>query len=218
MPSDPTNRPLRLYPADDFRGLRRVLMIVPSASTTVRLITQSFIVPYLTAFVPEQFVPIMPPIFADGPVLFSRSANIPHPMGIANRAPTRSTRQNHDIFPPFPFPFPRPFHSPGSTGKNSPLPMPASCSFRSCHPMLGWTTMSMSSRLNCTMRSMNAKSTLTPPNGAEKLPSSELPPEYGMMGTRYLWQMRAMALTCSVDRGYATATGSPSGLVDDHSE
>ena len=39
-----------------------------------------------------------------------------------------------------------------------------------------------------------------------------------MMGTQYLWQMRAIVDTCSVDRGYATATGSPSGLVVDHSE
>lgn len=131
MPSDPTNKPLRLYPAEDFLGLRRVLMTVPSASTTVRLITQSFMVPYRTAFVPLQFVPIMPPILADGPVPF-------HSAG----APIGQTRSG------------RTFHSPGSTGKNSPLPILASCSFRSCHPMLGWTTMSMSSRLNCTIWSM----------------------------------------------------------------
>lgn len=35
-----------------YRGRCRVLMIEPSAKTTVKLITQSFIVPYLTAFVP----------------------------------------------------------------------------------------------------------------------------------------------------------------------
>lgn len=67
VPSDPTNTLLRLYPAEDFLGRRLVLMTVPSASTTVRLITQSFIVPYLTAFVPEQLVPTIPPILAVGP-------------------------------------------------------------------------------------------------------------------------------------------------------
>lgn len=67
VPSEPTKRPLRLYPADDLRGLRRVLITVPSARTTVKLITQSFMVPYFTAFVPEQFVPIIPPILALGP-------------------------------------------------------------------------------------------------------------------------------------------------------
>lgn len=67
VPSLPTNMPLRLYPAELFLGRLLVLMTVPSARTTVRLITQSFIVPYLTALVPEQFVPIIPPILALGP-------------------------------------------------------------------------------------------------------------------------------------------------------
>lgn len=74
VPSDPTKRPLRLYPAEDFLGRRRVLTILPSESTTVKLMTQSFIVPYLTAFVPEQFVPIMPPIFALGPTSLGQSS------------------------------------------------------------------------------------------------------------------------------------------------
>lgn len=67
MPSEPTKSPLRLYPADDFLGLLLVLITVPSDSTTVRLMTQSFMVPYLTALVPLQLVPTMPPIFALGP-------------------------------------------------------------------------------------------------------------------------------------------------------
>lgn len=67
VPSEPTNRLFRLYPADDFLGLLLVLITVPSDRTTVRLMTQSFIVPYLTALVPEQLVPTMPPIFALGP-------------------------------------------------------------------------------------------------------------------------------------------------------
>jgi len=70
--------PLRLYPAEDFLGLRRVLMTVPSASTTVRLITQSFMVPYLTALVPEQLVPTMPPIFALGPTEFKLTCDLPY--------------------------------------------------------------------------------------------------------------------------------------------
>lgn len=74
VPSDPTKRPFRLYPAEDFLGRRRVLTILPSESTTVKLMTQSFIVPYLTALVPEQFVPIMPPIFALGPASLDQSS------------------------------------------------------------------------------------------------------------------------------------------------
>src|ERR1700722_2356444 len=66
-PSDPTKMPLRLYPADDFRGRFRVLMTLPTARTMVRLSTHSLIVPYLMAFVPDDDVPIMPPIIADGP-------------------------------------------------------------------------------------------------------------------------------------------------------
>jgi hypothetical protein len=63
------------------RGLCFVLITVPSAKTTVKFTTQSFIVPYLTAFVPLdtvsiqllgldlgqhylQLVPIIPPILA----------------------------------------------------------------------------------------------------------------------------------------------------------
>ncbi|KAH3680427.1 hypothetical protein WICMUC_000358 [Wickerhamomyces mucosus] len=41
-------------------------MTVPSANTTVKLTTFSFIVPYLKAFVPEQEVLTMPPIKAPG--------------------------------------------------------------------------------------------------------------------------------------------------------
>ena len=67
VPSEPMNKLVRLYPAadllrmissyrishsDTYRGRRLVLMMLPSARTTVRLMTQSFIVPYLTAFVP----------------------------------------------------------------------------------------------------------------------------------------------------------------------
>lgn len=59
---------------------------------------------------------------------------------------------------------------------------------------------------------------LTPPKGAAVWPSRLLPPLYGIMGTFHLWQMRAIVLTCSVFRGYATAMGKVSSLTDDHSE
>ena len=78
---------------------------------------------------------------------------------------------------------------------------------------------------------MNAKSTLMPPCGAEKLPSIDFyqsvfrlfivdlrwfaltePPEYGIIGMRYLWQTFAIIETSSVDFGYATATGNLSIL------
>jgi hypothetical protein len=44
--------------------------------------------------------------------------------------------------------------SPGSTGKNSPLPILFNCSFRSCHPIDGCTTTSISSWLNWTIWSI----------------------------------------------------------------
>jgi hypothetical protein len=60
VPSERTNKPFSLYPAADLRDQFFVLIIVPSARTTVRLKTQSFIVPYRTALVPLLFVPTMP--------------------------------------------------------------------------------------------------------------------------------------------------------------
>lgn len=62
VPSDPVNKELRLYLAEIFLSLCRVLMTVPSARTTVRLTTWSFLAPYLMALVPLQFVAIMPPM------------------------------------------------------------------------------------------------------------------------------------------------------------
>lgn len=64
MPSEPTINPFKLYPAEDFRGRRRVFKTLPSASATVGLTTLSFIVPYRAALIPEQFVAIIPPILA----------------------------------------------------------------------------------------------------------------------------------------------------------
>jgi len=48
---------------------------------------------------------------------------------------------------------------------------------------------------------MYAKSTDTPPYGAEKLPSKLVPPEKGMMGTRYLLHIFAIFDTSAVDLG-----------------
>jgi hypothetical protein len=48
---------------------------------------------------------------------------------------------------------------------------------------------------------MYAKSTETPPYGAEKLPSREEPPEKGMIGTRYLEQIAAIFDTSEVFLG-----------------
>lgn len=148
VPSDPTKRPLRLYPAEDFLGRRRVLTILPSESTTVKLMTQSFIVPYLTALVPEQFVPIMPPIFALGPTslvsLHVDVACVASPGTASSGLCPVCASQAGDLR----------VDSPGSTGKNSPLPILFNCSFRSCHPMEGCTTMSISSWLNWTIWSI----------------------------------------------------------------
>jgi hypothetical protein len=77
VPSEPMKRFVRLYPAEDlllsyqycavytevfsYRGRRLVLITVPSARTTVRLTTQSFMVPYLTALVPLPCCQLIPP-------------------------------------------------------------------------------------------------------------------------------------------------------------
>jgi hypothetical protein len=65
----------------------------------------------------------------------------------------------------------------------------------------GCTTMSMSASLNLMIWSINAKSTLTPPYGHEMFPSKLVPPEYGTIGTRYLWHIAAILDTSAVDFG-----------------
>lgn len=97
VPSAPTKNVVRLYPAEVFRGRLLVLITVPSASTTVRLMTQSFIVPYLMALVPEQFVETMPPICAvtDG----SSGANRPtdrRALAKVNKHEARISILSHD--------------------------------------------------------------------------------------------------------------------------
>jgi len=116
VPSDPTKSPLRLYPAELFRGLRLVLMTVPSASTMVKLMTQSFIVPYLTALVPEQFVPTIPPILAFGPVhdgVLVSTHSQSHTWSSRLPCPIKTEYARRNI---------RDEDIPGSTGKNRLLP------------------------------------------------------------------------------------------------
>ena len=67
VPSEPTINFVRSYPAEDFLALEPVLIIRPSDITTFRPITFSFIVPYLTAVVPEARVAAIPPIEALAP-------------------------------------------------------------------------------------------------------------------------------------------------------
>lgn len=64
VPSDPTNKFVRFIPADDLQArqcLPAVSMMSPFATTISRPSTFSFIVPYLTAFVPEADADDMPP-------------------------------------------------------------------------------------------------------------------------------------------------------------
>ena len=67
VPSEPTNRPVRLYPADVFLVLPPVLIVSPFGSTTVNPKTIVFIVPYLTAIVPEAEVAAIPASVASAP-------------------------------------------------------------------------------------------------------------------------------------------------------
>ena len=67
VPSLPQNNLVKSYPVELFRARDLVLRTWPPGSTTVRLRTQSFIVPYLTALVPEAEVAIIPPMCAFGP-------------------------------------------------------------------------------------------------------------------------------------------------------
>ena len=64
VPSLPIKSLVKSYPAEDLCGRLFVVIIFPSAITTRRPTTLSFIVPYLCARVPEQLVPHIPPIKA----------------------------------------------------------------------------------------------------------------------------------------------------------
>ena len=67
VPSEPTINLVKSYPAEDFRDLLPVLIILPFASTTSRPRTFSRIVPYLTAVVPDARVAAIPPKEAFAP-------------------------------------------------------------------------------------------------------------------------------------------------------
>ena len=67
VPSEPTIRLVRSYPDEDLRARLPVLIIRPSARTTSKANTFSFIVPYLTAVVPDALVAAIPPSDAFAP-------------------------------------------------------------------------------------------------------------------------------------------------------
>ena len=70
VPSDPINKFVKLYPAEVFLALPPVLIISPFGNTTVNPVITDFIVPYLTAIVPDADVEAMPPkdAFAPGSI------------------------------------------------------------------------------------------------------------------------------------------------------
>ena len=67
VPSEPTNKLVRLYPAEVFLVLPPVLIISPLGRTTVKPRTIVFMVPYLTAMVPEADVAAIPANVASAP-------------------------------------------------------------------------------------------------------------------------------------------------------
>ena len=67
VPSDPTSRRVRSYPAESFRVGLPVRITVPSASTAVSAMTLSRIEPYRTVVVPEAPVAAIPPRVASAP-------------------------------------------------------------------------------------------------------------------------------------------------------
>ena len=67
VPSEPTSSRVKSYPAAVFFAREPVRIIRPSAITASSASTLSFIVPYLTAFVPEARVAAIPPSEALAP-------------------------------------------------------------------------------------------------------------------------------------------------------
>ena len=61
VPSEPTKRLVKLYPAEVFFALVPVFIISPLAKTTVRPRTVVHIVPYHTAIVPDAEQAVIPP-------------------------------------------------------------------------------------------------------------------------------------------------------------
>lgn len=62
VPSEPTIRPVRSYPATPFAVGVPVRMTLPSASTISSARTNFFVTPYLTQHRPPAFVATLPPI------------------------------------------------------------------------------------------------------------------------------------------------------------
>ena len=67
VPSEPINKFVKLYPEEVFFALEPVVIISPVGKTTVKPIVAVFMVPYLTAIVPEADVEHIPPIVASAP-------------------------------------------------------------------------------------------------------------------------------------------------------
>src|SRR5438874_378215 len=62
VPSEPTNRPVRSYPATPLAVRRPQVSTSPSASTTSSPSTYSRVTPYLTQHMPPASVDTLPPI------------------------------------------------------------------------------------------------------------------------------------------------------------
>ena len=67
VPSEPINKFVKLYPADDFFALAPVFIISPFGKTTVKPEMIVLIVPYFTAIVPDADVAAIPPRAASAP-------------------------------------------------------------------------------------------------------------------------------------------------------
>mmetsp|Transcript_68634 Transcript_68634/g.138018 ORF Transcript_68634/g.138018 Transcript_68634/m.138018 type:complete len:224 (+) Transcript_68634:421-1092(+) len=67
VPSDPTSRRVKSYPAEDLRARVPVRNTSPAAVTAVHPSTVSLMVPYRTAAVPEAPHAAMPPMLASAP-------------------------------------------------------------------------------------------------------------------------------------------------------
>ena len=77
VPSEPTRRPVRSYPADDFLARPPVRTTSPLASTATSETTLSRIVPYRTVVVPDAHVAAIPPSVASAPGSTGKKSPVP---------------------------------------------------------------------------------------------------------------------------------------------
>ncbi len=77
VPSEPTRRRVRSYPADDFLARPAVRTTSPFASTAVSETTLSRIVPYRTVVVPDAPVAAIPPSVASAPGSTGKKSPVP---------------------------------------------------------------------------------------------------------------------------------------------